>query len=85
VGRDTLRAPAAFELNVRYSRQLRLSEGYRLELPAEATNVTNTSNIIGVNSTALADVYGGTLIPASGAATAARDQRLIQLSIRFAF
>jgi hypothetical protein len=85
VGRNTLRAPAVFELNVRYSRQFPLSEHYRLELLAEATNVTNTLNITGVNSTALVDVNGATLIPASGAATAARDQRLIQLGIRFAF
>ena len=84
-GRNTLRAPAVFELNVRYSRLFPVTEQYSLEFFAETSNLTNTLNVIGVNSTAFVDVTGNTIIPASGAATGARDQRLLQFGIRFWF
>ena len=57
VGRNTLRAPAAFELNARYSRLMPISERYRLDLFVEAANLTNTLNVTGVNSIALVDVH----------------------------
>ena len=79
VGRNTFRAPAVFELNARYSRFFPIAERYVLEVLAETTNLTNTLNVVGVNSTALVDASGNTLVPATGAAIGARDQRLIQL------
>ena len=85
VGRNTLPAKAVFELNARYSRFFPITERYRAEFLAETTNITNTLNVTGVNSTAQVDANGNIVTPASGAATGARDQRLIQLGVRFHF
>jgi hypothetical protein len=85
VGRNTLRANPAFELNARYSRFFPITDRDRFEFLAESTNVTNTLNVTGVNSTAQVDANGNITTPASGFATAARDQRLIQLGVRFHF
>jgi hypothetical protein len=85
VGRNTLRAASVFEWNARYSRFFPISEKYNLEFLAESTNLTNTLNVTAVNSTAQVDPAGNILTPAPGAATGARDQRLIQLGLRFNF
>ncbi len=85
IGRNTLRAKSPFELNARYSRFFPFTERYQAEFLAETTNITNTLNVTGVNSTAAVDAQGNIITPASGAATAARDQRLIQLGVRFHF
>jgi len=85
VGRNTLRAPAVFELNARYSRFFPITEHYNVEFLAESTNITNTLNVTSVISTAQVDTAGNILVPASGAATGARDQRLIQMGVRFNF
>jgi len=85
VGRNTLRTSAVFELNARYARMFPISERLRLAFIAETTNLTNTLNVTGVNSTALVDALGNIVVPASGAATGARDQRLVQLGVRLSF
>jgi hypothetical protein len=85
IGRDTIRAPAIFEMNVRYSRFFPIKERSRLEFLAESTNITNTLNVTSVNSTASVNAIGLILTPASNAATAARDQRLVQLGFRYLF
>lgn len=85
VGRNTLRADPVFELNARYSRFFPATDRYRFEFLAESTNLTNTLNVTGVNSTAQVDTSGNITTPPSGFATAARDQRLIQLGVRFHF
>jgi hypothetical protein len=54
------------------------------ELP-QPTNITNTLNVTNLNTTALVDAAGNIITPPSNAATAARDQRLIQLGVRFNF
>jgi hypothetical protein len=84
-GRNTLRGSAVFELNARYSRFSRITERFRVEFFAETTNLTNTLNAISLNPTAQVASSGAVLVPASGAATGARDQRLIQLGLRFTF
>jgi hypothetical protein len=85
IGRNTLQAPAVLELNARYSRFFPITERYRVEFLAESTNITNTLNVTNLNSTAQVDTAGNILVPAPGAATGARDQRLIQMGIRFHF
>jgi hypothetical protein len=83
VGRDTIRAPGQFEMNVRYSRLFPIKERTSAELIAESTNVTNRLNVIGLNSTATVEAAGNITTPATQAPTAFRDQRLVQLGVRF--
>jgi hypothetical protein len=83
VPRNSVRAPAAFELNARYSRLFPVRERASLEFLAETTNLTNTLNVTGLNSTASVDASGNITSPNPNSATAARDQRLIQLGLRF--
>jgi hypothetical protein len=85
VGRNTVRAPSVFELNARYSRLFPVSEHKSFEFMAESTNITNTLNVTNLNTTALVDALGNIVVPPPNAATAARDQRLIQLGVRFNF
>jgi hypothetical protein len=83
VGRDTIRAPGQFEMNVRYSRLFPIKERTNAEFIVESTNITNRLNVIGLNSTASVDAAGNVLTPPSLAPTSSRDQRLLQLGFRF--
>ncbi|HYZ85631.1 MAG TPA: hypothetical protein VE621_14570 [Bryobacteraceae bacterium] len=85
VGRNTLRAPRTAELNVRYVRDFWPHESLRLEFIAESTTVLNRTNVVGLNSTALATPAGMVLRDPSQAWTAALDQRLLQLGFRLVF
>ncbi len=85
VGRNTVRAPSVFELNARYTRLFPIRERMNVEFIAESTNVTNTLNVTGLNTTAQVNTAGVITTPNSNAATGARDQRLIQLGVRFNF
>jgi len=83
VGRNTIRGPGQFEMNARYSRLFPVKERTSLEFIAESTNVTNRLNVIGLNSTATVDANGNILAAPSLAPTGSRDQRLLQLGLRF--
>jgi hypothetical protein len=85
VGRNTIRGPAIFELNARYSRLFALTERKSLEFMAESTNITNTLNVTNLDTTAQVNAFGNIIVPSPNAATAARDQRLIQFDVRLAF
>ena len=85
IGRNTVRAPAVFELNARYSRLFQVGEKRSFEFLAESTNLTNTLNVISLNTTAKVDATGAILTPSPNAATGGRDQRLIQMGLRFNF
>lgn len=85
VGRNTLRAPAVYEWNLRFSRSFGFRERARLEAFAESTNVLNHDNITGITSTASVDATGAILTPATQAHTTALDQRLIQIGFKFIF
>jgi hypothetical protein len=85
VGRDTIRGPAVYELNARFSREFPIWERVKLEAFAESTNVLNHDNITGLNVTAQVDPAGNILVPASLAHTTALDQRLIQIGFRGRF
>ena len=63
VGRNTVRAPAVFELNARYSRLFPVSENRSFEFMAESTNITNTLNVTDLNTTAQVDSAGNILSP----------------------
>jgi len=85
IGRDTIRGPAIFEMNARYSRFFPIRERSNIEFIAESTNVTNQSNITALNTTAQVNAAGLILVPAPNNPTGARDQRLIQLGVRYNF
>jgi hypothetical protein len=85
VGRNTFPAPAILELNARYSRLFPITERHRAEIFVETTNLTNALNVTAVNSTAQVDTVGQVIIAPTGAATTARDQRLIQLGVWLKF
>jgi hypothetical protein len=70
-------------MNARYSRFFPIKERTNLEFIAESTNVTNRLNVIGLNSTATVDTLGNITTPATLAPTSSRDQRLVQLGVRF--
>ena len=85
-GRNTLRAPRTSEFNVRYARLFPVfGERMRLEFIAESTNIFNRTNPVGLNSTATVDAAGNILAWPSLAWTAALDQRLLQLGLKFSF
>jgi hypothetical protein len=85
IGRNTLRASTTFELNARYSRFVPITDRYKLEFFAETTNMTNTLNVVAVNSIALVDDPGRMVVPVPRTATGARDQRLLQFGTRLSF
>jgi hypothetical protein len=83
VGRNTLRGPGQFEMNARYSRLFPIRESKQMEFIAETTNLTNRLNVTGINSTATVDAAGNITAAPSLAPTGSRDQRLLQLGLRF--
>lgn len=85
VGRNTFRGPATYQLDVRYSRIFPIRERFRAEFFAESTNLLNHTNVTGVNTIATVDVAGAITAAPSYAWTAAIDQRLIQLGLKFNF
>lgn len=85
IGRNTYRGPATYQLDVRYSRIFPIRERMRAEFFAESTNLFNHTNVTGVNTAATVDVNGAITAAPNYAWTAAIDQRLIQLGLKFNF
>ena len=85
IGRNTIRGPRTSEFNIRYTRSIPLTERMNLEFIAESTNVFNRTNVVGLNTTATVDSAGNIIVPPSLNATAALDQRLLQLGFRVSF
>jgi hypothetical protein len=85
IGRNTLRAPRTVEFNARYSRIFPVTEHKNFEFIAESTNLFNRTNVTGLNSGATVDTFGNILSYPPLNWTAALDQRLIQLGLRFNF
>ena len=83
VGRDTIRAGWVAEINARYSRLFPVSEKKSVEFLAETTNLGNRLNVTGLNTTASVDAAGNITTPATLAPNGSRDQRLLQLGLRF--
>jgi hypothetical protein len=68
-----------------FSRLLPLSEHKSLEFIAESTNIMNTLNVTNLNTTAQVDTLGDIIVAPPNTATASRDQRLVQMGVRFNF
>ena len=83
VGRDTIRAGWVAEINARYSRLFPVTEKKSVEFLAESTNLGNRLNVIALNTTATVDSAGNITTPAPLTPTGSRDQRLLQLGLRF--
>ncbi len=85
IGRNTIRGPAVYQLDARFTRDFRFRERFSLQAFAESTNVLNHDNVTGLSTTAQVDVGGNILVNPTLAHTNALDQRLIQLGFRFIF
>lgn len=85
IGRNKLRTPRTSEFNVRYSRLFPFSEGVNLEFIAESTNIFNRTNVVGLSSTATVDETDNILALPTLDATAALDQRLLQIGFGITF
>ncbi|HEY1495956.1 MAG TPA: TonB-dependent receptor, partial [Candidatus Solibacter sp.] len=83
VGRDTIRGGYVAEINARYSRLFPIQERKSVEFLVESTNLGNRLNVTALNSTATVDTAGNITTPATLAPTSSRDQRLLQLGLRF--
>jgi hypothetical protein len=57
----------------------------KIEFIAESTNFFNRTNVVGLNSSATVDAAGNIVAWPSLAWTAALDQRLLQLGLKFSF
>lgn len=85
IGRNTYRGPATYQFDMRYSRLFPIKERYRAEFFLESTNLLNRTNVTGVNTVATVDAAGAIVTPPNNIWTAAIDQRLIQLGLKFSF
>jgi hypothetical protein len=84
VGRDTLRTPAVYQVDARYTRTIySYKERLHVKLLAEANNVFNTRNITAISASAVTNSLGvittaPTLVPTSSTV----EGRLMQFGIR---
>ena len=83
VGRDTIRAGYVAEINARYSRLFQIKERKSAEFLVETTNLGNRLNVTRLNTTATVAAAGNITTPATLVPNGARDQRLLQLGVRF--
>lgn len=84
VGRDTVRTPNIYQIDMRYTRTLfAIRERFRTMLLAEANNVFNTRNVTSLNVTAVTNSAGViTTAPTLGPTGTILEGRLIQLGIK---
>ena len=89
--RNAGRVGSTFNMDFRYSRVIPITERFRIELLAEATNIFNVNSTVTFGSTTYTTnydrstgVYSGPLIPATFAPTA-QESRQGQFGIKFIF
>jgi hypothetical protein len=82
LGRDKFVTPFFFQFDLRVAKAINLGERFRLDLIADAFNLTNHTNIAGVNQ--LCDPSSGTTCLA-GQPTAAYDARQFQFALKFSW
>jgi hypothetical protein len=85
VGRNTILAPATFEVNMRYTRTIPVRERWAGEFFIESTNLFNRTNVTALNSAAQVDAAGNITGKAPLNWTGALDQRLLQLGLKLRF
>jgi hypothetical protein len=77
VGRNTVRAPSFFQLDLGLHKDFRVTEEARVEFRAEAFNVTNKTNFNAPNGNRSSNAYG--------TITSTQPWREIQLALRLVF
>ena len=84
VGRDTLRGPNIYQIDMRYTRTLfGIRDRFHVKVLAEANNVFNIKNITSINTTATTTSTGIITVPPTLAPTSTvLEGRLLQLGIR---
>ncbi len=85
VGRNTLRAPALVQANIRYGRLLPVWERLEAELFVECSNLFNRGNVTGLDTIASVDPSGRIVAGAPLNPTAALESRTLQLGVRWTY
>jgi hypothetical protein len=85
VGRNTLRAPALAQINIRYGRKLPVWERLETELFMECSNLFNRSNITGLDTISMVDQSGRIVANAPMTPTSALESRTFQIGVRWAY
>jgi len=85
VGRNTLRAPALVQTNVRYGRVVPVWERLETELFVECSNLFNRNNITGLDTIAMVDQSGRIVTDAPMTATSALQSRTFQVGLRWSY
>jgi hypothetical protein len=85
IGRNTVRTPNIYQIDMRYTRTLfTIHERFRTKFLAEANNVFNTRNVTSINTTAVTNSAGIITTPPTfgPVSSGTLEGRLIQLGIR---
>jgi hypothetical protein len=90
VSRNSLTLPARYNVDLRYSRRIRLGGARAAEVIAEVKNLFNTLQTSGVNATIQTDALGNALtaLPTSAKQlppTGGYEQRQVQIGFKFSF
>jgi Carboxypeptidase regulatory-like domain/TonB dependent receptor len=85
IGRDTVRGPGVYQLDLKYSRVFPIHERWQPEFYAEWWNMLNHSNITGLNTSASVDTAGNITAQPSFLATTALDNRILQFGFKLKF
>jgi len=88
IGRNTQRTPRQFNVDMRYSRFVRITERFNVEVFGEFINLFNINSIFQVNGAVATDAAGNLLAPLPDFTTrnpSALDSRLFQLGFKFNF
>ena len=88
LGRDSIQAPAFFQIDAALSREFRIREGYTLQFRAEAFNLSNSRRAgiappsLQAGASGLNLTYG---TPGFGTQTSSLDPRILQMALKFVF
>ena len=85
VGRNTLRAPALVQANIRYGRTLPIWERLETELFVECSNLFNRNNLTGLDTIANVDQSGRIVANAPMTATSALESRTFQIGFKWSY
>ena len=85
VGRNTLRAPALVQTNVRYGRIVPVWVRLEAEVFVECSNLFNRTNITGLDTIAQVAPSGRIVTRAPMTAASALEARTLQIGVRWSY